>query len=43
MLRSGCFDAIMLSDGFFDSTMMWDAGMSQHGEEVFEDFGMHKP
>ena len=42
MIRSGCFDAVMLSDSFFDSIMMWDAGSSQHSEEVFEDFGMHK-
>jgi len=42
MMRNGCFDAVMLSDSFFDSIMMWDAGSIQHGEEVFEDFGMHK-
>jgi len=42
MMRNGCFDAVMLSDSFFDSIMMWDAGSIQHSEEVFEDFGMHK-
>ena len=43
MIRNGCFDAVMLSDSSFDSTMMWDAGMNHHSEEAFQDFGMHKP
>jgi len=43
MIRNGCFDAVMLSDSSFDSTMMWDAGSSHHSEEAFQDFGMHKP
>jgi len=43
MICNGCFDAVMLSDSSFDSTMMWDADMNHHREEAFEDFGMHKP
>jgi hypothetical protein len=43
MIGNGGFDAVMLSDGFVASPMMWDAGMSQHSEEVFQDFGMHRP
>ena len=42
IICNGCFDAVMLSDGFFDSIMMWDAGSSQHSEDVLEGFGMHK-
>ena len=43
MICYGHFDAVMLSDSSFDSTMMWEAGMSQHSEEAFQVFGMHKP